>query len=743
MSSTQNESVPKYLYNLDIRVPNSVPQRLDILNQVTIGDSDEVDFPINNKSLSKRHCTFRAFNDILSITVLDKQGNTFIANQSLMPGKMYLIDKGDKVIIDDIEILIRRYSNTGKLDHTSTSISEVNLDKFKPTNSPNTPEKNDSGEMEFEMDNLTEHDVRLKSILDKASSHSIPEKDFDVVDDEDITVKKVNILSKLKGIFNKNVSEFEEDTVEKKISRYDTTSSEESIIIGPPGLLIKIYSFVTSIFIAYGLLTFLSEVPIIKDILSSITIPLSSFFSETIPQIGDINLVPYFELYITYSIVEVASSLLLGMSIPYFVIAIKNLSPKARSTSLVNSFVSIFTLPVIILNLPLKNNRSIVDNISKQVITITNQRFKVLGMIAVYPLLIVSGFFANIVMSSSTSPLEIFKVNIESMAPKKVKNPTYSAVSNDFRFSIKTKLPMDMSVIPEVEVSGTTINKVFSVFMKNKIVEFKAASPINIYNIIKKHHGDINFFSTSYPVVGRSFDSNEKGIKTGKMLELEMQQIVKDTLEFSIFNIFGFILDHGPFINGYISLRNDLIRELQIIPQSEITLTNYGNGNFLRVTTAKGPKVLEKLIPLTVKNFPSYELSFKSNAKVLNNKLRFTFFRNAKWNWDRKKSFQITEVSQEWNAFNVLEFSSLTNKNKIKFIKSNPYGYFMFYFNMAKKAYEMNNRPFSKKVKASIESSIKFMETLNTTESNDVIKEMIQNIKNIKIALVEKKENFF
>lgn len=99
-------------YTLDIRVPKKIPQRIDVLENVTIGSDPRNDIILSAEDGShSKQFTFKKRGTAL-VGINNFNGNyEVLLNQTpMIEGKHYILEKGDTIVLHQIEIHIRQDS---------------------------------------------------------------------------------------------------------------------------------------------------------------------------------------------------------------------------------------------------------------------------------------------------------------------------------------------------------------------------------------------------------------------------------------------------------------------------------------------------------------------------------------------------------------------------------------------------------------------------------------------------------
>ncbi|MBI2520302.1 MAG: FHA domain-containing protein [Bdellovibrio sp.] len=104
--SGTEEGGKQVVYLLDVRIPDSPPQRIQVRGKLVMGQHENADVQIKGRGLLAKHAIFRIANGVLSMHNFSPE--TQLNGKELAPGRMYILDKGDKLVMGQLDIIIRR-----------------------------------------------------------------------------------------------------------------------------------------------------------------------------------------------------------------------------------------------------------------------------------------------------------------------------------------------------------------------------------------------------------------------------------------------------------------------------------------------------------------------------------------------------------------------------------------------------------------------------------------------------------
>ena len=118
------------IFSLDIRMSNAPPQRVRITKRTVLGSSEDADISIQGRGLNSKHLIFKQSHSALQVTCLGP--DVKIGKSQVEKGNARLLDKGDKVSVGELEIIIRHEELTEKsTGNAPTSITNIQAYKEK------------------------------------------------------------------------------------------------------------------------------------------------------------------------------------------------------------------------------------------------------------------------------------------------------------------------------------------------------------------------------------------------------------------------------------------------------------------------------------------------------------------------------------------------------------------------------------------------------------------------------------
>lgn len=99
-------------YTLDIRVPKKIPQRIDVLENVSVGSDPRNDIILSSED-GAHHKQFifkKRANALVGINNYNGSFEALLNQTPMIEGKHYILEKGDTITLHQIEIHIRQDS---------------------------------------------------------------------------------------------------------------------------------------------------------------------------------------------------------------------------------------------------------------------------------------------------------------------------------------------------------------------------------------------------------------------------------------------------------------------------------------------------------------------------------------------------------------------------------------------------------------------------------------------------------
>lgn len=180
------------------------------------------------------------------------------------------------------------------------------------------------------------------------------------------------------------------------------------------------------------------------------------------------------------------------------------------------------------------------------------------------------------------------------------------------------------------------------------------------------------FFNSSYPFLASDLENNEITEFSNQAIN-EIEDLMIASLELSFKNVTKHVQEHGPFLGGYVDLRQALISLLDRGAMPRADTVYLGDRKFLRFrqlfedVSSIDKKYRETLIPLSVSKgaILKYEWDGDLNAAVARRDFSTSFFSQAKWDESISKETHLQDLSPLSLLDNLLN-NSLEDKEQEK-----------------------------------------------------------------------------
>ncbi len=171
---TKND--PQIRYTLDIRTPKKLPQRIDVVEAVAIGSDPRNDIIVSHdEGFNSKQFIFRMRANTLIGINLSGEEDVLLNRAPMIEGKHYLLEKGDSISLNSVEIIIRQDSTTSLAKGLENSNPQL---KFL-----NNAKKEASGSAKIKKRGTSSISISLESLDSKE--------------------KKQGFMDKLKSLFQK------------------------------------------------------------------------------------------------------------------------------------------------------------------------------------------------------------------------------------------------------------------------------------------------------------------------------------------------------------------------------------------------------------------------------------------------------------------------------------------------------------------------------------------------------------
>ena len=719
-------------YSLDVRVPDQTPRRINIEDKVVIGSASDVDFYLPD--LLPRHCIFRLNNGVLSLYNLSDAGDTYLEGQKLLQGKMYILDNGDKITLAKaVEIIVRCSDEV--VEAETTSVSKIISRQELVKELGHAPEPEDKTE-----------NIEAAKENDESETADRTEPNFEVPDlppreKTDTKPRTAMEMFKRQEQTDDSLRTKREKEIKKQMRGGDSAT------LTRPGLLLRLYSTVTSFLIAYGVLFFIipffelsADFANLKAHLAPLIQTLLTFIPEQqLPVINSmIELLQLFSLpdiYLCYIAQDLFFNLLLGKPLTYCLLGVgcSDSILGKRLKGMIRALINSITLPLIIFDLPvLFKKRSFKETLTSSTLHYRHKILRFFAVLIAFPALITLGILSPL--------LENFDENLNALKAT-FPTPTNHAVErseNKENLSLKSnyfamEMPMgqEIAILPLVKAKKRNLI-VYDYELNTHLLFSVGHQQFDLPKIIKQAAWGNPFFHFKFPALVSDTGGTPQ----------ELEPFFRMLFDINIKNISSYIAKYGPFIAGIIKAKNMLLNDLALFTVDKINLSRSNSELFLEFYKTINQQTQQVFFApaLTKTPAPVYTIEYQENSADMASEFYFRLLSTAKWYWRKKPEF-TPQQSDYKNGFAIIDLIYAIDKGeRIQDLNQ----IYLFYLHISKVIFKKVNGPEELELlNRSIKSTILHFEKITQQANNPDINKLLSNLKKIEEALIKNNSRFF
>jgi len=546
---------------------------------------------MKNVGLSPTHCSFKLQNEVLSIHNLGKE--TYIGKKELHSGKMYILDKGDKLTIGELEVLIRQD--------------------------------------EIEDDDAEEDD--LNKMIERTQSKT--------------QIVRPGIVSKLlnKGPQIKQKVVVPEYNYPLFLVRFYSFLFTLSVSYG------VYYFLIPNLELNYLVTKLMSIInPLIDKAFVLLNPHLSAQWIEHLQFIKSTSIILITLIYFSQNIIF---ALIFGQSLPFTFLSISSDQSFVfkRISGLMRNIIAVITTPLIIFDLmAIIGKRTTKEFLTRTHPVYHSQTFKLISLVLIFPLVILIGIF-----SPSLKDPTIFDESLFIPALKKTSKLNSGAPKfNSKYFKISSSILENDSTFFFPLFSKKTNEFTIEIIQseKNQKVTLSKGKPVDLWNLANSfQEGNplLRFTHTAF----FNHISNQKTELIPKAKE-EFEKLITSAFSMTPNSLDKVLLSHGPFVNGMVEFRKSFQTEIQMNSMYQISISKINKDKFLTFSPLS-IEVRNQIgiIPLHDKTGPSFLITFdkKSNGlaqKVLNKVIKTSTFISERPMESIENSFDLIDILNTW-----------------------------------------------------------------------------------------------
>ena len=643
------------VYKLEFAIPKEDRQQIKIGEKITVGSDPSADVVIQKHNLSPVHLIFQQQNDILNLTMLGEDHSAKIGSQKLLQGKMYLLEKGDKLAIGKIKM----------------SILQEEVEMFPEDES----EESDAEGEETSVEEMTESG-----------------QDF-LEDGEGATQGRTAILKSLKGRLQKERSKSLDSRISKrmehKASKEKVPSKKSRSLTGarvkPPGFFARFFGLNVEIFLALSLFPLAFEIAlgenwnqqihqwqlalVSKASKLSALLPLGTFipeegmaFLKTLNSPGATSL---FAALVFFVSLRLLSALLFSAPLPLFLMGVTHRGGHGlgkRGIAFLREVLGFVTFPFLVFDLPLLLSR----RSFKEVVTCSHLGYShplvgLGGGAILNPLLVAAVFLFPVDFDPYQFPVSVDFTASALRKPSSVKSPQKTVLQPvyEWGYQFKTSLSPDWIVLPLLKREGR--NWRFDLFITDakskQELKLRRGKTLDYSKKIHTWGRTEPLLAWHSPLISAwSFGEQKSEWTIGHVHE--WAEIVESSLRLSFTDFFSLASLKGPVMYPYAYLRKELLQLLEFegIGPEKISSFRFGAHSAFAFPSDTSTKILV-LRGLHFETWMAGYQSKKADLSLLNLQKLFRFAKQVR----RPASFRPEQI-KNWNGFAALDVMAIAKK---------------------------------------------------------------------------------
>ena len=294
------------------------------------------------------------------------------------------------------------------------------------------------------------------------------------------------------------------------------------------------------------------------------------------------------------------------------------------------------------------------------------------------------------------------------------------------------------------------------------IVSFSLVEHFSLFNILKSGlKGDL-FYSSNYSNLKKALNRDNAIYKVRaydptqglekiitKEVSKEIEEYLLTSFKLSVKNMLWHLFDYGPFIKGYILVRNLLLDKLDVGGLPVIDMVPLGNFRFLKIKQHffqldSSKTVVESFIPINTFNVLSFSLETEESAvgtKSLHD-FKSTFFSEIEWYFDYHSIFKYPDSKDLLNPVIISDYLVTRDIQLDKRADFEDYLYNHF-FSLGKTAFLTKDLKLKTILIKNLRRMVDVMKLKNKVIKNYYSKNIFSLLKSLITALESGNGNFF
>jgi pSer/pThr/pTyr-binding forkhead associated (FHA) protein len=751
------------IYELELSNMEDAPS-YSLTHQLTIG-SEIGNIIIADPSVSPRHATFILQQEVVSIIDHGSLAGTKVNGKKIPPGRYIILEESDAIQIGDLEVKV--ISRNEKIEDEGV---------IPPTPAGYESEEINQIEEPSEKDDNEEESLDVDKLLEQEEDTAPAEKDYFAF------LKKMKFGSKKKAAPIPYSSNKKSKSQGVQISLKSISSANS---------LARVIAVVMDFLLAYALIIILGPFDEFRDFLQFIPSTIQELAGGEIEElwriittdyavVGEIltevyqllaAAIPLLSLLIIFFVNRLVTTLILGVSLSEFLIAIRPTGNIiwARLGGMIRVTIGMLTGPFLIFDLPaIVSKRTFKELVTFTNLEISSKFFSILGVIFFLPLYLAMVLLAPLIQGFDPPEaiMVLDKIDQRMRVAKPTRAEGEAAANQDAPVeqvptlvtygsqSLNLKLqvnPAEVSVIPDFKFSGGLNKLSFKPQLSFVFKELQRPVSLELFkNFDMKQLLGLgikgNFFLyDQYPEIYTFVYTADTGIPTKSATDAKAQakfaneviNFMKVSLELTAENAFELMQTSTPLIKGLIDFKAALKELVEYKDFDQVGFIKAGNVTFLKISFEK-QKPFDLIIPLTKGEGRIFKVEFdkKENLNVITNK--FYKYALEKSDWLQAGEEPVADTLGPLQTIDLMygDIKKIT-PDKAQSL----YGY---YFEFSAKTLSSGDLLEYEAIKKSVSSLLKILDSLKKSETEDgPISKLHQNMRDLSDALENKNSEYF
>ncbi len=649
------------VYYLEVHHPRDGKNRYKIDGQVTIGGSSSNDIYLSDFELAPRHCILRVHQEVLTIFQVAESGSTKIGSQELDTGRMYILEKSDKLFLQDIKCIIRIEKEAVGLLNDEDDVEVADDDKTDE--GIEVPNLSDNEEFE---DDIDDEDIPTKkSFFSKVRSKlfkrkSIPDTEIQEEEDSEedsVEDKMKDAIYIPKATVNEDVKKPEKK--KKKKERIDRSTM--------PAFFGRVLAFLCEIIIAFAFVSNVApilEVSSLYDQLFSDISPLvtkgldylSPYLQDKVSYLSFVNTFNFISVLATWLALNLISNIVMSVNLGHALIFVRTEGSfvTARIKGLIRFLLSLILSPFIIFDVPaLIKKRTLKEVLTASELSYRHGILKVLGNFLILPATTIAIVILPILIEPELleGPLVTKDLQIKD---KKIEIPlqTHPLRSLHMAVSYAQNIKDEWAYSPFINGSkNKLLTGIRFIRMNAEQVEVVSVGPIlktlypleNIKTISKLDP----FFKSKYPQLFKSLETQEFTPES----DTDSMALFIDTLSLNQETLPNFLMERGPTLTPYFNLKKALMNQLNIQLNNDVSAKLLAGKKVIEVFPSK---IRSTITIINAGKLVTLSISSRQGGRNAVNKFNRVFLSNSAPLLDQA-SIEPEQINK-WTPFDFIDY---------------------------------------------------------------------------------------